>query len=198
MLGASLSASTMPVASHHRMRSSARHLQFPPRRVAALAFVAALALPAGALGAPMPPRNTKPAQTPGSLAQLPGARGCLVDRSVHGSPCGTARALEAPAPFLGSRAIALSPDGKQRLRRLLAKRRDRDLQAQPADRRADAAAGARPAASPPKAPAAARTAVGLDGPNSVAVSPDGRNVYATSRGEQLGHRLPPQPARPAP
>ena len=65
----------------------------------------------------------------------------------------------------------------------------------------------RRAASRPKAPSGCATAIGLDGPNSVAVSPDGRNVYATSRGEQLGHassaataktgalrQLPPPPA----
>ncbi len=44
-----------------------------------------------------------------------------------------------------------------------------------------------------------RGGVGLDGPNSVAVSPDGKNVYATSRASSSRHRLPPQPLdrRPA-
>ena len=40
---------------------------------------------------------------------------------------------------------------------------------------------AKPAASPPKAPKAAQSALGLIGPNSVAISADGRYLYATSR-----------------
>jgi DNA-binding beta-propeller fold protein YncE len=161
------------------MRTSSRHSQLPSRTLSGLVVLAVLALPAGALGAPMPPRNTKPVQTPGSLAQLPGGRGCLVDRSVHGSPCGSVRALEAPAPLLGSRAVALSPDGKS---------------VYVASSKSDAIAiftrNARTGTlTQPKGTAGCiaangvsgcAAAVGLDGPNSVAVSPDGRNVYATS------------------
>ena len=93
---------------------------------------------------------------------------------------------------MGSRAIALSPDGAQRLRRLLEKRRDRDLPPQPRSGALTQAKGAAGCIAAKGADGCAK-AIGLDGPNSVAVSPDGRNVYATSRGEQLDHRLPPQP-----
>lgn len=82
---------------------------------------------------------------------------------------------------MGSRAIALSPDGK-------------DVYV--ASSRSDAIAIFRRNArtgvlTQPKGAAGCiaangvshcATAIALDGPNSVAVSPDGRNVYATSRG----------------
>ncbi len=75
-----------------------------------------LCAPAGALGATKPARPQVSAV--GSLAQLPGKAGCLVDRSTgaRGSKapkgCRRVRALGGPAPFLGSNAIAISPDGR--------------------------------------------------------------------------------------
>ena len=144
-----------------------------------LTALAAMALPASALAAPMPQAGKK-GPAPGTLSQLPGARGCLVDRSKSLRGCGAARALKGPGPFMGSRAIALSPDGKN---------------AYVASSRSDAIAIFRRDAhtgtltQPPgtagcvavKGAGGCATAVGLDGPNSVAVSSDGRNVYATSR-----------------
>ncbi len=117
---------------------------------------------------------------PGTLTQLPGSRGCLVDRSIPSGGCGAARALKGPGPFMGSRAIGLSPDGKN---------------VYVASSKSDAIAIFRRNAQTgalvqPKGTAGCiavkgaggcATAIGLDGPNSVAVSPDGRNVYATSR-----------------
>ena len=111
--------------------------------------------------------------------QLPGASGCLVDRSVAHSPCARARALAEPAPLLGSRAVALSPDGKNLYVASAASDAiavfDRDARSGRLTQlkgvggciAAKGAGGCAPA-------------IGLNGPNSVAVSPDGRNVYATS------------------
>lgn len=136
----------------------------------ALVALAVWALPASASAAP----------TGGELTQLKGMRGCLVDRSKPSDGCGTARALKGPGPFMGSRAIALSPDGES---------------VYVASSRSDAIAvfnrNARTGTltQPPgkkgcvavKGASGCAKAVGLDGPNSVAVSHDGRNVYATSR-----------------
>ena len=111
--------------------------------------------------------------------QLPGARGCVADRSAPGGGCGTVRALQGPAPLLGSRAIALSPDGKNlyvassgsdAIAVFLRNPRTGVLTQGKGVAGCIAAKGADGCA----------TAVGLDGPNSVAVSPDGANVYATS------------------
>ena len=44
--------------------------------------------------------------------QLPGRGGCLVDRSEPAGGCTRVRALRGPAPFVGSNAVAISPDGR--------------------------------------------------------------------------------------
>jgi DNA-binding beta-propeller fold protein YncE len=143
---------------------------FAARAIATLAMLAALALPAAAIAAP----------APGTLAQLPKSAGCLVDRSAPAGRCGSARALAGPGPFMGSRAIAVSPDGKSvyvassKSDAIAIFRRDPrsgKLTQPPGTGGCIAANGAGGCAS----------AVGLDGPNSVAISADGRNVYVTSR-----------------
>ena len=136
----------------------------------------ALTLPASASAAPAPRR----APVRGTLTQLPGARGCLVARSKHPASCGTARALEGPGPFMGSRAIAISPDGKNvyvassksDAIAIFARNAKTGTLTQPAGTGGCVAA---------KGAGGCATAIGLDGPNSVAVSANGRNVYATSR-----------------
>jgi DNA-binding beta-propeller fold protein YncE len=131
---------------------------------------------------PLPPAETKV----GSLEQLPGRLGCLADGPAAKSLCGKARALKGPGPFMGSRALAISPDG----RNVYVASSGSDAIAvfdrnpvtgaltQPAGKGGCVAA---PVAAKGKATAGCGVAVGLIGPNSVAVSPDGRNVYATSR-----------------
>ncbi|HEY2335714.1 MAG TPA: beta-propeller fold lactonase family protein [Solirubrobacterales bacterium] len=159
--------------------ASERYLHLAPRAFAALAALAALALPAGAFAASSPHR---PRQAPkgGTLTQLPGARGCLVDRSKPSGGCGRARALEGPGPFMGSRAIALSPDGKNVY---VASSQSDAIAIFKRDPRTGALTqpGGGAGCIAAKGAGGCATAVGLDGPNSVAVSPDGRNVYATSR-----------------
>jgi DNA-binding beta-propeller fold protein YncE len=146
-----------------------------------IAFVM-LALPVGALAAPPAHQPAgKNAANQGKLKQLSGARGCLADRSTPAKGCGTARALEGPGPFMGSRAIAVSADGKNvyvassRSNAVAVFRRNPKTGAlgQPSG-----AAGCVAA----KGAFECGKAVGLNGPNSVAISPSGRNVYVTSRG----------------
>ncbi|HEV7483269.1 MAG TPA: hypothetical protein VGO13_09240 [Solirubrobacterales bacterium] len=150
-----------------------------PLALGALAAFAAITLATTALAAPQPQPSGKRAKTVGMLVQLAGTKGCLVDRSTRQKGCGSARALKAPAPLLGSRALALSPDGKNLYVAssgsdaiAIFSRNPRDGTLRQAPGRGgciglDGAGGCAPA-------------IGLDGPNSVAVSPDGGNVYATS------------------
>jgi DNA-binding beta-propeller fold protein YncE len=139
----------------------------------ALGLAAALVLPAAASAAP-------PA-VPGSLTQLPKSAGCLVDRSAPSRGCGSARALKGPGVGFGSRAIAVSPDGRNVY---VASSKSNAI----AIFRRNAKTGKLTQPKGPagciasQGPSSCATAVGLDGPNSVAVSPDGRNVYVTSRG----------------
>lgn len=144
--------------------------------------LAALALPAGALAAPAAhSHGGKKAAKQGTLKQLPGARGCVVDRSTPAKGCGTARALEGPGPFMGSRAIAVSADGKNvyvassRSNAVAVFRRNPKTGALGQPSGASGCVAAKGAFECGKA-------VGLNGPNSIAISPNGRNVYVTSRG----------------
>jgi DNA-binding beta-propeller fold protein YncE len=145
----------------------------------ALAVFVGVTLPAATFGKPTPKPSRPPVTALGTLAQLPGASGCLVDRSAARAGCKSVRALRGAAPFLGSEAVAISPDGKNVYVAssnsnaiAIFKRNARTGElTQPAG-----AAGCISA----RGAGGCATAVGLEGPNSVAVSPDGRNVYATS------------------
>ena len=73
------------------------------RGVTALIVVGAFALPAVAGAAHNPL---------GKLMQLKAAKGCVTDRAKPADHCAKVRALRGPGPFLGSNALAMSPDGK--------------------------------------------------------------------------------------
>ena len=147
-----------------------------PATAPLLVAVLAVAAPSAATAA------TAPAPTAtalGALSQLSGASGCLADRSKPTAGCAPARALRGPAPFLGSRAVAISPDGRSVYvassgsNAVAAFRRDvrSGRLTQPAGAAGCIAAGG--------ASGCAR-AIALIGPNSLAVSADGRSVYATA------------------
>jgi fibronectin-binding autotransporter adhesin len=142
-------------------------------------LLTALAIPAGAIAAPSPQPARAPVTALGTLAQLAGPSGCLVDRSKPRKGCALVRALAGPAPFLGSHALAISPNGKNLY---VASSRSNAV----AVFRRNASTGKLTQGSGAAGCIAARAAngcaraFGLLVPNSVAVSADGRNVYATS------------------
>jgi len=138
--------------------------------VALLLALLLLALPAGAATAPKP----------GTLTQLKGENGCLVDRSAKAGSCGTARALAGPGPFMGSRAIAVSPDGGHVY---VASSKSDAIAIFTRNRKTGALSQGKGTIGCVAAKGAGNCApaIGLDEPNSVALSPDGRNLYATSR-----------------
>ncbi len=146
-----------------------------------LILLSTLVAPAVVLGAPTPQRSRPPVIPRGTLIQLPGSSGCLADRSTHRRDCTLVRALQGPAPFLGSGAIAMSADGRSvyvassRSNAIAVLSRNAGtgkLTQRPGAAGCIAAGGSGGCA----------TAIGFRGPNSVAVSADGRNVYATAFG----------------
>lgn len=156
-------------------------IRLPLRAALVLLACLSLLLPAAAVAA-KPGKAGGPASLrPGSLVQLSKGRGCIVDRSAPLRGCEQARALKGAGPFMGSRAIAVSPDDRHvyvassRSNAIAIFRR---LPGNGALRQAPGAAGC--IAS--KGAEDCARAVGLNGVNSVAVSADGRNVYATARG----------------
>ena len=164
------------------MRRSLKTLYLGQGALAAFTALAALALPASVLAAP----------APGTLKQLPKSAGCLVDRSAPAGSCGVARALKGPGPFMGSRAIAVSPDGANVY--VAASKSDAVaiFKRNPRSGRLTQPPGVGGCVAAGGADGCGEGA-GLDGPNSVAVSPDGRNVYVTSRDSNalsVFHRSP--------
>lgn len=144
----------------------------PPgaRALGALAVIAALALPGLAQAAPNPV---------GKLKQLADGKGCVTDRAKPAPHCTKVRALGGPGPFLGSNALALSPDGKNLY---VAASKSNAITVLKVTKgklsQAPGAAGCVAAGGQ----GGCASAVGLEHPNSVAVSADGASVYATADG----------------
>jgi fibronectin-binding autotransporter adhesin len=89
------------------------------------------------------------------------------------------RALGGPAPFLGSEAIAISPDGKNVY--VASSRSDAITVFKRNAKTGKLTQGAGiTGCIAAKGAGDCATGIDLEGPNSVAVSPDGRSVYATS------------------
>src|ERR1700722_13867390 len=144
-------------------------------------MVVGLLAPAGTLAATKPPVARQPVSALGSVLQLPGPSGCLVDRSQARSRCTRVRALGGPAPFLRSHALAISPDGRNVY---VASSRSHAIAVFTRNSHTGALSqrsGTAGCVALAGASGCAR-AVGLAVPNSLVVSPDGRNVYATSVG----------------
>jgi DNA-binding beta-propeller fold protein YncE len=150
------------------------------RALCGLVAAVMLALPGAAFAAPASHPSRAQGKV-GNLVQLEGPEGCLVDRSTSSRRCTPVRALRGPAPFLGSNAVAVSPDARNVY---VASSRSSAIAVFERNRRTGELSQRRGAAGCIAAGgrAGCATAVGLEGPNSVAVSPDGKNVYATSVG----------------
>jgi len=141
----------------------------------ALLAAAALAPPAGQ--AQTAQVSAKPR---GALTQLKGSHGCVTHRTKKATSCAEARALQEPGPFMGSRAIGISPDGRHvyvassasNAIAVFARDKRTGRLSQPSGRNGCIAAGGAQGCA---------VVVGLARPNSVAISPDGRNVYASAR-----------------
>jgi DNA-binding beta-propeller fold protein YncE len=163
------------------MRSPLSYLPRAARLLCALLFAAGLVAQGAAdAAAQTPPSARAPVVRDGTLTQLSGSSGCVVGQSATSrAGCTVVRALNGPGPFLGSRAVAVSPDG-------------RNVYVAASDAKAIAvfARDARTGALRQRSGTAGCIAVGgsggcargrsLTGPNSVAVSGDGKTVYATS------------------
>lgn len=139
----------------------------------ALALLGVALVPAGSSAAPK-------SQT-GVLTQLSGKNGCLVNGGTKKrSGCGSARALDGPGAFMGSRALVVSPDGRHLY--VTATKSD-SIAIFSRDKKTGTLSQAKGSAGCVAAKAAygCAPALGPIEPNSVAISPDGKNVYATSR-----------------
>ena len=146
--------------------------------ILAIGLMVAAVLASGALASPS--RTSRlPKTSLGALTQLTSPNGCLVDGSSRERGCKSVRALNGAGPIIGSQAIVVSPDGRNvyvasaasdAIAVFRRNRRTGELTQAAGPAGCIAAAGAGGCAS----------GVGLAGPNSVAVSADGKNVYATS------------------
>jgi DNA-binding beta-propeller fold protein YncE len=149
-----------------------RSRRYPALAVASLAVAAALLAPPAAVQAKV--------VSPGTLVQLQGTKGCLVGGPKAAKGCARARALEGPGPFMGSRAIGVSPDGKNVYVASSSSDAITVFHRNQKTGVLNQLSGAAGCVAVGGADGCG-TAIGLAGPNSVAISADGRNVYATAR-----------------
>lgn len=155
--------------------------------VAALALLAFPAF-AGAASKERSEHAQPPVSTAsGSLEQLPGRLGCLSSGKASNKVCGKARALKGAGPGVGSRAIAISPDGRNvyvasALSDAIAVFDRNPVTGALTQPKGKAGCVASVVGHAKGVARGCGLAIGLDGANSVAVSPDGRDVYATSHG----------------
>jgi DNA-binding beta-propeller fold protein YncE len=145
----------------------------------ALVVLAALANPAVVVGAPAPQGSRPPIVALGAIAQVRGPSGCLAARARRASGCTPVRALRGPAPFLGSNAVAISRDGRNVYVAAAASHAIAVFRRDPRSGKLSQSSGTAGCNAAQGAGGCAK-AIALDRPNSVAVSADGRNVYATS------------------
>ncbi len=155
-----------------------------------LALFALLVVAASAGAATKKSGGTEHVQPPvetasGTLEQLPGRLGCLSSGKASKKLCGKARALKGAGPGVGSRAIAISPDGRNVYVAASGSDAiavfDRDKSTGALTQPSGKAGCVSALVGKAKGDKGCGLAIGLLAPNSVAVSPDGKNVYATSR-----------------
>lgn len=110
--------------------------------------------------------GTAQAATVGTLKQLPSPAGCTVDASTPVPGCANGQTMLGIAPFFGSHAVALSPDGKS----LYAAAFNSDV----------VAVFSRSSRTGKLTQKRGATGRGMLKPASIAVSSDGKSVYVAS------------------
>ncbi|HEX3832968.1 MAG TPA: hypothetical protein VHW04_13415 [Solirubrobacteraceae bacterium] len=148
-------------------------------RCALLLCAFGLLTPPAALAAPTPKPSRQPVSALGSLVQLSGRSGCVVDRTKPAGGCARVRALGGPAPLLGSHALAISPDGRNVY---VASSKSNAIAVFTRNARTGGltqGSGTAGCIALIGSGGCAK-AIGLGAPNSIAVSADGKNVYATA------------------
>lgn len=119
-------------------------------------------------------------KTVGTLRQLSGQDGCIGGKKARKQGCAPGRALAQPGPDLGSRAIGISDNGKHVY---VASSRSGAVAVLKRNARTGVlkqAAGKAGCIADKGAQGCAK-AVGLRGANSLALSPNGKQVYVTAR-----------------